>query len=542
MLEPCYYLDNFSVVLSTVRSRYADLLAPDELRLVTHFPELPRNARCLLARLVMRRGPLFRASRLRYADIGDPRDAAVPLMQAGWLSDRPMLTIEQLQGLLTKPELIRCLQLPRRYSTWRKASLVAMLRPRFEQPRRFDDWWPGEAEVVFTLLIAPACERIRLMFFGNHRQGWSEFVTADLGIFKYERTERTLHSRPFQTRAQIGVCQQLHECWELFERGMPLPDLMLILPAEIEDCDWIEDRRQSLLFSIAREFERTGGIDAALSLYSNCNHRGARTRAILLKARARDWETTRALCLEAYERPESEAERQYLRRILPRANRRLGIPDPVVDTAPSIPQFEVALGSVCATRAIEYGVLDHIARDLADRNTVRYVENELINSLFGLLCWPAIFAPVPGAFFHDFHRAPADLASAHFYRRRQAYFGDCLSHLKSGRYRHAIWRTFKQKWGVQSPFVRWDGLDGTLLRWALDCFPAAHLQLWCEWILRDVDENRSGFPDLVQFWPEAGRYRLIEVKGPGDRLQDNQRSFLEFCVAHGMPVSICYVR
>jgi len=49
-------------------------------------------------------------------------------------------------------------------------------------------------------------------------------------------------------------------------------------------------------------------------------------------------------------------------------------------------------------------------------------------------------------------------------------------------------------------------------------------------------------PDLVQFWPMERRYRLIEVKGPGDRLQDNQRRLLEFCVSHRMPVSVCYLR
>ncbi len=32
------------------------------------------------------------------------------------------------------------------------------------------------------------------------------------------------------------------------------------------------------------------------------------------------------------------------------------------------------------------------------------------------------------------------------------------------------------------------------------------------------------------------------MKGPGDRLQDNQRRLLEFCVSHQMPVSVCYVR
>ncbi len=38
------------------------------------------------------------------------------------------------------------------------------------------------------------------------------------------------------------------------------------------------------------------------------------------------------------------------------------------------------------------------------------------------------------------------------------------------------------------------------------------------------------------------RYRMVEVKGPGDRLQDNQRRFLEFCTLHKMPVSVCPVR
>ncbi len=95
---------------------------------------------------------------------------------------------------------------------------------------------------------------------------------------------------------------------------------------------------------------------------------------------------------------------------------------------------------------------------------------------------------------------------------------------------------------MQSPFVRWRGLDRTVLRWALDCFPATHLRLWFEWIVRDVGENRAGFPDLVQFWPPERRYRMIEVKGPGDRLQANQRRLLEFCAAHGMPVAVCHVR
>ena len=35
---------------------------------------------------------------------------------------------------------------------------------------------------------------------------------------------------------------------------------------------------------------------------------------------------------------------------------------------------------------------------------------------------------------------------------------------------------------------------------------------------------------------------MIEVKGPGDKLQDNQLRWLDFCAEHGMPVVVCYVQ
>jgi hypothetical protein len=46
-----------------------------------------------------------------------------------------------------------------------------------------------------------------------------------------------------------------------------------------------------------------------------------------------------------------------------------------------------------------------------------------------------------------------------------------------------------------------------------------------------VKDNRTGFPDLIQFWPAERRYDMIEVKGPGDRLQDNQLRWIDYCGA-----------
>src|SRR5581483_957829 len=172
---------------------------------------------------------------------------------------------------------------------------------------------------------------------------------------------------------------------------------------------------------------------------------------------------------------------------------------------------------------------------------VHYVENGLINSLFGLLCWEAIFAPVPGAFFHEFQAAPADLYAPDFHRRRAARFTQCLTQLDSDAYRGTIRRNFVDKTGIQSPFVFWGVLAEPLLSLALECVPREHLRMCFERILANIRANTSGLPDLVQFWPQERRYRLIEVKGPGDRLQDNQTRWLTFCAARGIPVGVCHV-
>jgi hypothetical protein len=173
---------------------------------------------------------------------------------------------------------------------------------------------------------------------------------------------------------------------------------------------------------------------------------------------------------------------------------------------------------------------------------VHYVENTLINSLFGLLCWNAVFAAVPGAFFHPFHTGPADLHGADFHRRREREFAACLAQLDSDAYKDTIAQCFRSKHGIQSPFVYWELLSEELLGHALACIPASHLRKWFDRMLHDIPSNRSGFPDLIQFWPRERRYRMIEVKGPGDRLQDNQIRWLDYCMAHDMPVAVCYVQ
>jgi len=148
---------------------------------------------------------------------------------------------------------------------------------------------------------------------------------------------------------------------------------------------------------------------------------------------------------------------------------------------------------------------------------------------------------VPGAFFHPFQAGPADLHTAEFRGRRAALVDSLLGMLDTAEHETLIWRHYRAKAGVHAHFVRWGRLKPRLLTLALQCIPAAHLKLCFERLLENLKDNATGLPDLIQFWPEERRYRLIEVKAPGDRLQDNQRRWMSFFAAHAMPAVVCQV-
>ena len=257
-----------------------------------------------------------------------------------------------------------------------------------------------------------------------------------------------------------------------------------------------------------------------------------------------------ALALQAQAAPENDEESQRLTRMLPRLHRAAGLQAGAV-ARPKKPARQAVAQQATQTltlphpgpaTSVEWALRQHWHTDEAP---VFYTENALINSLFGLLCWPAVFAPLPGAFFHPFQGAPADLNAPDFVERRAALFAECLQALEDGRYRALIRERFASKHGRQSPHVFWGALSEPLLELALHCIPAAHLRLFFERLLQAPVAHRSGLPDLVRFWPTRPveqRYELVEVKGPGDKLQDNQIRWLQYCHAHGLPASVCHVR
>ncbi|KVQ16229.1 nuclease [Burkholderia ubonensis] len=548
-----YYLTNFERALAWLGERYDDVFDDSERAFLQAFPSLPQASRALLVRMLMRNGPDFRASKLAYDEIGCPLAAAAPLVAAGWVDPAPALTLDEIFALCTKAELLRMFPALGAHAGERKSEWLDRLRLEHDMAQPFDVWFSGAGQPgaghpgagqpprddhVLRVTVGALCDRLRLMFFGNLHQDWSEFVLADLGVFQYESVPFAPSSRAFQRRGDVDAYLALHACRDALDAwpdDAPLEALVDAIGTVACGQPWLETRRAKLLFAVGQAGERRGAWPLALDAYARSAWPGSRHRRIRVLERSGCDDDALALALDARAAFESDEERQRVERMLPRLQRRAGRAVERAAAAPDVPRDTLVLARPDTFVSVEYAVRDHLAQPGAP---VHYVENTLINSLFGLLCWEPVFAAVPGAFFHPFQRGPADLHAPDFAARRADAFAACFAQLDSGAYQETIRRHYATKLGLQSPFVFWGVLSPELLDEALACLPPAHLRLWFARLLADIRGNRSGLPDLVRFWPAERRYELIEVKGPGDRLQDNQTRWLGYCVGHGMPVRV----
>jgi hypothetical protein len=488
------------------------------------------------------------------AEMGCPRAAAVALSAAGWVDPQPSLDWTQWQRLFTKEELSGLFAVPAPVRRLSKPRLMQYLQAARHAAHALSHW--GADERVFRLSVAALCERLRIVFFGNFRQDWSELVLTDLGIYRYESVAIDQQARAFRTRAEIDQFYSLFECREQLHAGAPPERVLELIPPALPDCEWIDSRRTRLLLQTAHRMEQVGQWAQALAAYRLCSAPRAKIRTARVLERQGRWKEAWDELVGPSTGEESEPVRQVSDRMRKRLGRRLELAGdnlaggesqqrracacapPSRRVASAWPTFFIEIAAPVVPVAIESLAAQHLGSAEAP---VFYVENGLLNSLLGLWCWEALFAPLPGAFFHPFQAAPADLLASQFCERRESQLAACRASLQSGEYRERILHTFGEKAGLASPFVAWDLLTRELLILALECIAPQDLGCCFERILADIAVNRTGLPDLVQFFPRERRYRLIEVKGPGDRLQDNQVRWLNFCTANDIDAAVCKV-
>ena len=542
-LPPHYYRDNFLALCDAVQSQYDDVLSASEHEFLETYRGLGFDAQCLYVRLVSRVGPWFRESRLSYPELGPLSEGIDELLACGLAEAAGCLSLEELAGLFTRAELATAAgplldtPLPRN-----KPGLLAAIA---ELALEDEEYLQLAATVDDGRIVAVTgveeVQLLQLLFFGNRRQGLTDFVLSDLGVARYYPYPLDRQYRLFPHREAVQeymAVAGLGDSWyELRELGDP-DDLVemasQLAPLAVEHAS-SESRWHRLCNNIARDMERLGELELAARLYCQSGRHPARERQLRILERMEDWDAALQLAQAILEVPWCEEERDAARRVLPRIQRRLGDrprPRPR-DAFVRLDLVLPAAGERVETLA---------ARQLESQwAAVHYVENSLMNTLFGLAFWEQIFTPVPGAFHNPYQSVPADMYSRDFLQRRRALLEARLAELRATGAAAALRLAYRQYADFQCRWVDWRRVDRELVEAAATVIPDEHLLAIWERMLFDPRENRRGFPDLVALGDAPGDYCLVEVKGPGDALQESQKRWLRFFGARDIPAAVAWV-
>lgn len=539
-----YYRDNFIRLCDTVESRYADILSGDEQWLLDRFRSLPFEAQCLYVRLVSRTGPWFRESKLDYPEIGPLESVLDALLEADMAEQALELDIEDVAQLFTRPELASAFadRLDGARGRTKSALLEAIEALDLAGDALLGDLREAEPGRVVAPLHGEVIDLLQLLFFGNRHQSLTEFVLEDLGIMQYFPYPLEREGRKFENREALEEylrCADLADShYELLELETPeeLPPLARKVARLKVAHESSAGRYCRVCNNLARDLERLEEHDLALSLYRRSDQHPARERRARILEKRGDWRQAERLCAEIIADPWCEAERDAAKRILPRVLRKLG-QEPAPRRRDAFDSLTIDLPR--GDMAVELLAADHLRRDWHE---VHYVENSLMNTLFGLAFWDEIFMPLPGAFHNAYQGGPADMFEQGFRERRAAAIDQRLAALRRSNLAETLPRAHRRYYPYFCHWTDWRYIDAGLVETACRIIPRSHLLAVFERLLFDPRENRSGFPDLVALGREPGDYCLIEVKGPGDALQDGQKRWLRYFARQEIPARVAWVQ
>ena len=585
-LPATYYHDNFNQLINQVAEVYWDLLTQQEQQFIDDYRQLGDNAQQLYIRLLCRKGELFRIDKLSYAEIEDLPAAIQQLddMSFAVRIDGKDTQIEEsgideydLINLYNKAELLNWL------ASDQHNKEVQQNQPKKSIKRDELDgqilFWLEEGDLQLDSLILDNVLLVygelefttyRLMYFGNLHQDFTDFVLNDLGIYQYENYRIDRQTRLFNNRRQIDDYLEYYdfitdltelkayEIEELVELAQSVRLMFERLPCNDLDCEYADIRQrhrlQHQLNELARELERRNAFNPALEFYQLCELPPARERQARILTKLERFEHAWVLVLNCFHNPYNEQERQFAITFTKSLVKKLDAQ--IIDSyleQHNKQAFWANKQSINEVRLLlpmddiwsEHGVEIAAATAIEELRSgdCFFVENTLINSVFGLYFWDLIFADVQGAFVHPFQFRPLDLYEPEFFQRRQ-HLSEYQT-FEEASFKQKVLHKFETKHGIASLFVFWNGLERDLLELALDRIPAEHWQALFARMWADIKHNRAGLPDLI-FFPEQQAentpgYELIEIKGPGDTLQKNQKGWLEYFQGHNIPYSVAYV-
>ena len=503
-----YYQNNVIEVFDFVLTHHQALLPAELARALHQFLLADDDAQRLFARLLTRKGPIFFEHTLDYREVSDTHQALGDLTDRGLILRCGQVPAEWLLNQLTKADLLTFFS-----STGASQRAAAKDTVKNRILGRYPDARicrvVAQRQPWCTVSDPSRWQLVQLLYFGSSGKDWSAHIRRDLGQIRYESVE--LSKSRFPDR--VSLLSYLDER-ELQRRVYRLNDHPKLLPGLIEafneptNSTRAKRLRQRNVLRLGKWCEQQQAWDDALRVYPNAEIPPARERQVRILHKQGALERSQRLLADIAAKPLSATEHIFSQRF---GRRGQGFAPPV--TVWPIEDTPVA---------VEQHVLEALT---AQGGWGVHSENALVKTLTGLLYWDAVFAPEPGAFTNPFQAGPHDLLDHEFAAQRSLL----LAQIEAQSDRALTERLLAMshaKWGIVNPLVSWGLLEAIPLQQWLDALPLDWIRQLSHFLIRNLADYRRGFPDLFVVHPD-GTPELVEVKGPTDQLQPQQRAWFE---------------
>lgn len=537
-LSPDYYLKNFNTMLEFVVKQYPDLIAENEWAFIKSYQKLSDDAAKLFVRLCLRQKSIYFSEQLEYREITSMNEALMELNESDFILINPLIEKEDLLQALTKVDLKYLFSNKKISHHLPKPQVVESILAAYS------------SDVIYELVFAAKTlifknkekevEALLHFFFGNRHQSLTEFVLQDLGRVKYEPYIIDQNSRLFQNRLDFEhslLLGQLSEESFLAVEADDLEEVMAVIPKipNISSNRKLISQKGKVLNRCAAFLEKKIFLTEALNLYQQTDRVPSRERQARILNALNQPENALAICEQILKNSISEDEKEFAENFSLKLN---SVKIKKVKTEP-IAKEKYFLEKL-PDKSVEQIALEFFSPQY---HKVCFVENALMNSLFGLWFWEEIFVAIPGAFCHPFQLGPQDLFTDDFIQARQEILFKKLSQLKAepNTIQKQFLETYQVKKRISNFFVDWDIVNIDVLQLAVKCIPPQHLFVIFERLLFGLKENGSGFPDLIAFTKDQLSYEMIEIKGPGDKLQKNQTRWFHYFMKYHIPCKLVHI-
>ncbi|XP_065861538.1 fanconi-associated nuclease 1 homolog isoform X2 [Euphorbia lathyris] len=599
------YLQNFCLLIQEVLRSNSHLFTNNEKNFIESFKSLSDDSQKLFVRLYARKGPWFRMSAISYEEVSDLKKAVKDLSgyvscfeEAKELQNKDL---EEILNLLTVSELreIALTFNKNGICNTRKQDLITFILSTYQNGLLHNSFLPSSVfdRTGVCIKISSKADsliwRAERLFFLNGMQDLSAFLLVDLGIVTFPTYRCIISEQIFSTRNNLLAYEEAVEVAQIMDESLEKNNNDSVLV-----CTKIANSRLSS--SNAKATESKAFESATIFKYFSASW--VYSKVILLgisflerECRYKDainllkqlldcfpcdgrrgyWTLRLSIDLEhmgCSNESLSVAEDGLLdpwiragsKVALQKRVLRLGKP-PRRWKAPSFKdsitrkikevhiqgrplnceigkksRFYGEDGEQCG---VEQLALQYYAGEGGGWCGV-HSESGIWMTIFGLLMWDVIFSDVPNVFRNRFQSGPLDLETDGFYPARESLIESQLRRIHDGLGEEILIMSWELHSGISCRGVNWGRHSLSELRAAVSCIGGRCLASLCRYLAQDYGSWSRGMPDLLvwRFHEEyRGEAKLVEVKGPKDRLSEQQHACMLLLMDCGFKTEVCKV-